>query len=182
MITVIGLVLWGLIALAALVTLLTSLLPGDPGGRWVFRVQGFIWLIGIVVTATLPFSKFHLLWIFPLGAVAPFAIMRRRFDKGMARLTRPDLEKTYGEVLTHAEMRRLYKGYDVQSPRQFAGIAQRRLANAKSNNMTAWIGVWAAAAEDPDIGEVSVIRRTDNVKGWLLFKEHPRFYFCWRPD
>ena len=141
-----------------------------------------MWLGGVIVTAILPFSKFHLLWIFPIGAVAPYAIMQRRFDKGIAGLIRPQLEKTYGDVLTHAEMRRLYKVYEVQTPKQFVGVAERRLANAKLNDITQWIDVWSAAAQDPDIGEVSVIRRTDKVRGWLLFKDQPRFYFSWRPD
>ena len=41
---------------------------GDSGGRREFRLKALIWLVGVILTATLPISKFHIVWIylFPL--------------------------------------------------------------------------------------------------------------------
>ena len=83
---IVGWILWVLVAFVALFALLISLLPGDPGGRWVFRVQGLIWAVGVAVTGIISFSKFHLLWIVPVGALAPFAIMNWRAQRRLNTL------------------------------------------------------------------------------------------------
>ena len=164
-------ILWAIVALNALSWLVISLLPGDPGGRWLFRVQGLIWLLGVVVTATLPISKFHLIWIYPLGAMTPYAIMRwrsRQGDKVMAEIIRRHLEEqSGGEVWSWREMLRVFKVYESTLPREFA---------KRVNGLDGW---WVA--QEPGVGEVKVIRRADKVKGTLFFKDSPRFYFCWNP-
>ena len=178
MTTAIGWILWALVGLGALIGLLISLSPGDPGGRWVFRVQALTWLVGVVVTAALPISKFHLIWIFPLGAVAPYAIinwrMQRRMDLGIgpfATAIKHHLEEeSGGEVWTWPEMRRLFKVYESTSPCDFAARI----------NHPEFEGWWLT--KEPEVGEVKVIRRADKLKGTLYFKDSPRFYFSWIPD
>src|SRR5580692_4935714 len=81
MISTIAWILWVLVALNALCWLVISLVRGDPGGRWLFRVQGLTWLVGVVATGAFHISKFHLVWIFPLGAMAPFAVMNSRLQR-----------------------------------------------------------------------------------------------------
>jgi len=85
MITVVAWILWGLVALNTLCWLVASVVRGDPGGRWLYRVQGLIWLVGLVVTATVSISKFHLLWIYPLGAMVPYAIMQARLQQRLGK-------------------------------------------------------------------------------------------------
>jgi hypothetical protein len=171
MASTIGWILWTVVALNALFFLVTSLTAGDPGGRWLFRLQALLWLVGLAVTAILPVSKLHLLWIYPLGAVAPFAIIQRRMDKGMAEMVKRHLEEESGdEVWTGSEMRRLFKPYDVLRPRQFA----------KDIDSPEFSGWWVAS--ETGVGKLSVTRRADNVKGTLLYKDRPRFYFSWSPD
>ena len=170
-------ILWALVALNALCWLVISIVRGDPGGRWLFRVQGLIWLVGVVLTATLPISKFHLVWIFPLGAMAPFAIMKwrmqRELDTGtssLALLMRQHLEeRSGGEVWSWPEMRCVFKVYKSTSPRAYAEIFK------SSEFARRWV------TQKPEVGEVKVIRRADNVKGTLLFIDSPRFYFCCNP-
>ena len=178
MITAIAWILWVLVALNALCWLVVSLVRGDPGGRWLFRVQGLIWLVGVVVTAALPISKFHLVWIFPLGAIAPFAIMQWRMQRQMdmgtssvALLVRRHLEEqSGGEVWSWPEMLRVFKVYEVTSPREYAEIFQ------SSEFARRWV------TKEPEVGAVRVIRRADKLKGTLLFIDSPRFYFGWNPD
>ncbi|MGD0016001.1 MAG: hypothetical protein ABSC38_00555 [Verrucomicrobiia bacterium] len=180
MISTIAWILWAIVGLNALLFLIISILPtgGDPGGRWVFRVQGLIWLVGLILTATLPFSKFHLLWIYPLGAIIPYAIMQWRMQQQLdmgtspvALLMRRHLEEqSGGEVWSWPEMLRVFKVYEVTSPREYAKIIQ-------TSEFAGW---WVA--QEPGVGTVKVIRRADKVKGTLHYKDSPRFYFCWNPD
>jgi hypothetical protein len=178
MISTIAWILWVLVALNALCWLVFSLVRGDVGGRWLFRVQGLIWLVGVVVTAVFPISKFHLAWIFPLGAIAPFAIMKWRMQRQMdmgtsqvALLVRRNLEEqSGGEVWSWPEMLRVFKVYEVTSPREYAEIFQ------SSEFAKLWI------TKEPQVGKVKVIRRADNAKGTLLFIDSPRFYFSWSSD
>jgi hypothetical protein len=178
MISTIAWILWVLVALNALCWLVISLVRGDPGGRWLFRVQGLIWLVGVVTTAALHISKFHLVWIFPLGAMAPFAVMnwrmQRQSDTGTspaALLIRRHLEEqSGGEVWSWPEMLRVFKVYESTSPREYAEVFQ------SSEFARRWV------TEQPQVGEVKVVRRSDNVKGTLLFIQDPRFYFFWSPD
>jgi hypothetical protein len=171
-------ILWVLVALNALWWLVISLVRGDPGGRWLFRVQGLLWLVGLVVTATLHISKFHLLWIFPFGAMAPFVVMnwrmQRQSDVGTsptALLIRRHLEEqSGGEVWSWPEMLRVFKVYEYTSPLEYSKIFQ------SSEFARRWV------TEKPEVGEVKVIRRSDNLKGTLLFIHDPRFYFFWSPD
>ena len=178
MITTIGWTVWVLVALNALCWLVVSLVRGDPGGRWLYRMQALIWLIGVVVTAALPVSKFHLLWVFLVGAIAPFAIMQWRMQRQMdmgtspvAVLVRRHLEEqSGGEVWSWPQMLRVFKVYEVTSPHDFA----ERISGSE------FAGWWVA--EEPGVGEVKAIRRADKVKGTLLFKDSPRFYFSWSSD
>jgi hypothetical protein len=159
------------------ITLEASLVRGDSGGHWLFRVQGLIWLVGVIVTAALPISKLHLVWIFPLGAIAPFAIMRWRMQRQMdmatssvALLVRRHLEEqSGGEVWSWPEMLRVFKVYQVTSPREYAEIFQ------SSEFAKRWV------TKEPEVGAVRVVRRADNLKGTLLFIDSPRFYFGWNP-
>ena len=178
MTTAIGWILWALVALNALCWLVISFVPGDPGGRLLYRVQGLIWLVGGVATVTLPVSKFHLVWIYPLGAIAPFAIMQWRIKRQLEMVTSPFAlmirrhleEQSGGEVWSWTEMRRVFKVYEGTSPQEFA----------KRINDPEFDGWWVA--KEPEVGEVKAIRREDKVKGTLFYKNSPRFYFSWRPD
>lgn len=186
MISAIAWILWAIVGLNALWFFIISISPaaiaaarrGDLGGRRVFRFSALIWLVGIILTVTLPISKFHLVWIYPLGAMAPYAIMRwriqRQLDMGtgpFALLIRQHLEEqSGGEVWSWPEMLRVFKVYESTSPHEYTKIIQ-------SSEFAGW---WVA--QEPGVGEVKVIRRADNVKGTLLFKDSPRFYFCWSPD
>ena len=178
MITAIGWILWALAALNALCWLVISLASGDPGGRWLYRVQALIWLVGCAVTWTLPISKLHILWIYPLGAMAPYAIMQWRMQRQMDTGTSPfalyvkgHLEvQSGGEVWSWPEMRRVFKVYEATSPKEWAKqISGPELA-----------GWWLT--KEPGVGVVKVIRRVDKVRGTLYYKDRPRFYFGWRPD
>jgi hypothetical protein len=171
MISTIGWILWAVVALNALFFLVISLSPGDPGGRWLFRLQALLWLVGLALTVVLPISRLHLLWIYPFGAMAPYAIIQRRMDKGVAEMMKRHLEEeSGGEVWTRREMRRLFKPDDVYPPRQFA-------QNIDSPEFSGW---WVAG--EPGVGQLSAVRRADNVKGTMLYKDSPRFYFSWSPD
>jgi hypothetical protein len=178
MISVIAWILWALIALNALFWLIISVGRGDPGGRWLYRMQGLIWLAGVLVTITLPISKFHLIWIFPLGGMVPFAIMKWRMQRQMDMGTSPVAlqvrqhlqEQSGGEVWNWPEMLRLFKVSESTSPRAYAEIFQ------SSEFAKRWV------TQEPQVGEVKVIRRADKVKGTLLFIDSPRFYFNWSPD
>jgi hypothetical protein len=137
-----------------------------------------IWLLGVMGTVALPVSKFHLLWIYVLGAITPYAIMnwriRRQMDIGtspVALAVRRHLEEeSGGEVWSWPEMLRSYKVSQSTSPQEYANVLQ-------SPELSGW---WVA--REPGVGRVTVIRRADKAKGSLLFKETPRFYFCWTPD
>ena len=178
MISVIAWILWAIVALNALCWLVTSLMPGDPGGRWLFRVQGLIWLVGLILTATLPFSKFHLIWIYLLVAMAPYAIMQCRMQRQMDLGTSPVAlqvrehlqEQSGGEVWSWPEMLRIFKVYESTSPRAYAEVFQ------SSEFAKRWV------TKEPQVGKVKVIRRADKVKGTLLFIDSPRFYFSWSAD
>jgi hypothetical protein len=178
MISTIAWIIWVLVALNALCWLFVSLFRGDPGGRWLFRVQGLIWLVGVVATAALSVSKFHLLWIFPLGAIAPFAIMQWRMQRQMdmgtspvALLVKQHLEEASGgEVWSWPEMLRAFKVYEAASPREYAETFQ------SSEFAKRWV------TKEPQVGAVRVIRRADSQKGRLLYIDSPRFYFSWSPD
>jgi len=178
MITTIAWILWGLLALNTLYWLITSFLPGDAGGRWLFRVQGLIWLAGLILTAALPFSKFHLIWIYLLGAMAPYAIMQWRMQRSMdmgtspvAQHVRQHLEEASGgEVWSWPEMLRTFKVYEAVSPREYAETFQL------SEFSKRWV------TNEPQVGSVRVIRRSDKQKGRLLYIDSPRFYFSWSPD
>lgn len=172
MASTIGWILWALVAINALFFLITSLAAGgDPGGRWLFRLQALLWLVGLAATLLLPISKLHLLWIYPLGWFVPFAIIQRRLDDGMAEIVKRHLEEESGDtVWTASEMRRLFKPYDVVRPREFA----------ESINSLGFSGWWVAS--ETGVGKLSVTRRADKVKGTLLYKDRPRFYFSWSPD
>jgi hypothetical protein len=174
MISMIAWILWGIVGVIALFSLITSISCPDPGARKVWGLQALIWLAGLILTATLPISKFHLLWIVPLGAIIPFAIIQwrlRPLDKKMAEIIRQHLEeKSGGEVWSSAEMRRVFKVYESTSPIEYAKIIQ-------SPEFAGW---WVA--EEPGVGTVKVIRRADKVKGTLFFKDSPRLYFSWNPD
>lgn len=67
-------------------------------------------------------------------------------------------------------MLRVFKVCEVTSPHEF----EKRVSGSE------FAGSWVA--REPGVGEVRVIRRADKVKGTLLFKDSPRFYFCWSPD
>jgi hypothetical protein len=179
MISAIAWILWAAVALNALCWLLISLVRGDdPGGRWLFRVQGSIWLVGVIATATLPISKFHLIWIHPLGGIVPFAVIKWRTQRGLDRGTSPFAllmrkhlqEQSGAEVWSWPEMLRVFKVYESTSPSEYAEIFQ------SSEFAKKWV------TKEPQVGEVRVIRRADNVRGTLLFVDCPRFYFCWNPD
>lgn len=173
MISLIGWILWGIVGVNAVVFLITSILPGgrDAGGRKVFRLQALIWLVGVILTAVLPISMFHLVWIYAVGAIAPYYIMGWRIDKGMAEMVRRHLEQeSGGEVWSWSQMRRLYRVHEVVSPQEFA----------KNIDSPEFVGWWVAG--ESGIGEVKVSRRADNKKGTLLFKDKPRLYFGWTPD
>ncbi len=49
-------------------------------------MQALTWLVGVVVTAALPISKFHLIWIFPLAAIGPYAIINWRTQRRLHTL------------------------------------------------------------------------------------------------
>ena len=178
MISAIAWILWAAVTLNAFCWLIISLTQGDPGGRWLFRTQGLVWLVGVVVTATPALSKFNLIWIYPLGAMAPYAIMRWRLQRSMDRGASPFAlairqhleEESGGEVWSCPEMLRTFKVYESISPLEYATTLQ-------SPELSGW---WVA--QEPGVGIVKVIRRADNVKGTLLFKDSPRFYFCWSSD
>ena len=167
-----------ILALNASLWLVISAQPGDPGGRKLYRTQGLIWLAGVVVTFLCPISKFHLLWVYPLGAFAPYAIMhwrlQRTMDLGtspMAMLVKQHLEqRSGGQVWNWPEMLRTFKVSGSIEPDRYASIIKA------SEAAQSWV------AQEPGVGQVAVIRRADKVKGTLLFIDQPRFYFCWRPD
>ncbi len=171
-------ILWGFVVLNALCWLVVSLTPGDPGGRWLYRIQGLIWLIGCTVTTVLPISKLHVLWIYPLGAITPYAIMRwriqRQADMGTSAsaliIRRHLAEESGGEVWNWPEMLRVFKVHGITSPKEFA----KRIEGPEFSGW--WI------ANEPGVGEVKVIRRVDKAKGALYFKDSPRFYFGWHQD
>ena len=176
MFTTIAWILWSLVALNALYWLAISFTSGDPGARWLYRIQGLIWLIGIILTAYLPISKFHLIWIFALGGIAPSAIMNWRLQRQMDMGTSPVAlavkkrleEQSGGEVWSWPEMLRVFEPFESTSPRDFA---------KRVKGLDGW---WVA--KEPGVGDVKVIRRVDKVKGTLFYKDSPRFYFCWNPE
>lgn len=55
----------------------------DSRGEPLFRLQALIWLGGAILTATLPVSKFHLVWIYPLGMIAPYQVYKLRMKKSI---------------------------------------------------------------------------------------------------
>lgn len=178
MMTAISWILWVIVALNACCWLLISFGQGDPGGRWTYRVQGAIWLLGVVVTAMLPVSKFHLVWVYVVGAMVPYAVMHSRTNRALYGSTSPLAlimkkhleEESGGEVWNLPEMRRSFRVYESTPPDEFARTLQ-------SGEFSCW---WVA--KEPCVGKVRVIRRADQVKGSLLFKDRPRFYFNWTPD
>jgi len=91
-----------------------------------------------------------------------------------AEIIRRHLEEQSGEeVWSWPEMLRVFKvdrRGGSTSPREYAEIISG----------PEFAGWWVA--QEPGVGEIKVIRRADNVKGALLFKDSPRFYFCWSPD
>lgn len=86
MLTVLGWILWSLVAANTAVWYVGSFQGRDPGGRWLYRVQATVWLFGLIATTVFSFSKFHLLWVYPLGAMLPYAIMNARIKMRMKEL------------------------------------------------------------------------------------------------
>lgn len=178
MISVLSWLLWTIVALNAISWLVISLAPGDPGGRWLYRVQGLIWLLGVIATATFRLSKFHLLWVYPLGALVPYALMNlqiqrelNRVDAPIALAIRRHLEEHSGGVVwSRPEMQSVFKAGKSMSPLQYA-------KTFRASEVAGW---WVT--KEPTVGQVQVVRRADGVKGTLLFNDRPRFYFCWKPD
>ena len=148
---------------------------GYIGGSRLFRLHAVIWFVGLMLMITLPISKFHLLWIYPLGWIVPYIIFQIRMNLATTRLNATNVKRhlekeSEGEVWSYSEMRRMFRVYEVESPRKYAKILQ-------SPELEAW---WVA--KESGIGSVKVVRRGDNIKGSLLFKDDPRFYFDWHPD
>ena len=176
MIATIAWVLWGIVAVMALVFFIIYISGRDSGRHQFFGLPTLIWVVGLALTVIYPISKFHLLWIAPLGAISPFVIMQWRLrlvHKMSAEIIKQHLEEeSDGEVWTFQEMRRLFEIYEATSPREFAETIR-----GGGFRLEGW---WIA--EEPGVGQVKVIRRADKVKGTLFFKESPRFYFDWSPD
>src|ERR1019366_6532836 len=99
--------------------------------------------------------------------------MQRQMEMGtspVAVLVRRHLEEpSDGEEWSWPEMLRVFKVYEVTSPREFA----ERISGSE------FAGWWIA--QEPGVGEVKVIRRADKIKRTLFFKDSPRFYFGWSP-
>lgn len=177
MMSMIEWVLWSIVCLSAIVFLIfPGLARGYVGGPGLFRVHAMIWIVGLILTVALPISKFHLLWIYPLGWIIPYIIFQVRSNLGkeqmVAETVRRHLEEQSGEeVWSYSEMRQGFRIYELQSPRKyFTDVLQ----------YPEFEGWWVA--HEPGIGQVKVVRRVDNVKGTLLFKDSPWFYFNWSPD
>src|SRR5262245_50750810 len=85
MITVLGWILWGALAMLSLGCLLNG--NPDGGARSMMRTQGFILAMGLAATAMLPISKFHLLWVVPIAIAAPVWLMGMRFKRAEKRFT-----------------------------------------------------------------------------------------------
>ena len=176
-------IVWGIVAVLALHLILQFILfrttthiqsSCDRGGDHFFGLSALILLTALLLTAVLPISKFHLLWSAPLGMLSPFFRMewhRLRSSGPVAQMMKHHLEEeSGGEVWSFWEMRRLFKVYEVESPTQFA-------ETVSGPNFEFW---WIA--KEPGVGVVRVIRRADEVKGHLFFKDDPRFYFGWSAD
>jgi hypothetical protein len=183
MITTIGWIVWGIVAVIAVFYLLQYVLfctaarahgSRDGGGHQFFGLPALILSIGLLLTALGPISKFHLLWFAPFGTFVPFFIVQWRLHQSsgpLAQMIKRHLEEeSGGEVWDLPEMRRLFKVYDAESPREFA-------ETVSGPSFEFW---WIA--KEPGVGLVKVIRRADKIKGTLFFKDNPRFYFGWRPD
>ncbi len=70
---VVSWIVWAFFFLSGL-TLLRSQ-SADSGVRAMMKLQGFLILIGCVVTAIFPISKFHLVWWFVVAYFTPMALM-----------------------------------------------------------------------------------------------------------
>src|SRR5579872_1077894 len=99
MLGVIGWILWGLVALYIIAVLLPDFVAGGPDlrgesvrrGRLLVGTQGLVMLAGLVITATLPVSKYHLLWVVPVAFyLVPFTPVSPRF--WLERLMRRKVE------------------------------------------------------------------------------------------
>jgi len=178
MLSIIGWILWALVGVSALFYFASSILNRDEDqhSRHEIRLQATLWAIGFIATAVLPVSKFHLVWIWPLGWVIPLGIEElrlRRAGKGIeAEAVRRHLEEESGEeVWNYSEMKHVFRVYAVTSP-------EKHYADVLRYPEFEW---WWVAKES-GIGQVKVIRRADKAKGTLLFKDYPRLYFNWSPD
>lgn len=70
--------------LAAVVNHATGVSGNSSGGTEpLFLLEVLIWLAGVILTATLSISKFHLLWIYPLGLITPNVVYKLRMKKGL---------------------------------------------------------------------------------------------------
>lgn len=111
MINIIGWVVWTLAAAYAL-GLLFSQNP-DAGVRSMTRTQGFIILLGVVVTLVFSFSKLHLVWVVVIAFIAPMFLMQSRASKITRRVDQlAEESKKTGKPLNElldAETKRLNK-------------------------------------------------------------------------
>jgi hypothetical protein len=75
---ILGWIVWCLVAVVALFLMSGS---SYPGVGYIMRIQGFVLVIGLVVTLLTPVSKLHLLWVVPLAFVAPKFVVQNRANR-----------------------------------------------------------------------------------------------------
>lgn len=82
-----GWILWCIVALISLCFIVHY--DKDNCVRYMMRMNGVALAIGLVMTALLPISKFHLLWVVPLSPVLTMLAMQHRINRARSRaLTR----------------------------------------------------------------------------------------------
>jgi hypothetical protein len=88
---VLGWLVWGFFVLFGL-----GLLGSRSDVKAMSKIQGFVTLIGCLVTAILPVSKFHLLWWFVVALLTPVVWMQLRANSMKQRIAelQKESEKT----------------------------------------------------------------------------------------
>jgi len=112
------------------------------------------------------------IWRAPPERIIACSHLQRGLDAGTSAIAlairRHLEEESGGQVWSWPEMLHDFKVYDSTPPDEFG---------KRIGDLSGW---WVA--QEPGVGEVRVIRKVDKAKGTLLFKDNPRFYFCWHPE